>query len=425
MTTSTSRHIVLNVNVLDFGIDPSARKFSGHPPSLVTSGDYYASMGRLAERGTLDAFFLADHPALQQDPRGLGSRALEPTVILSAVAEATTHLGLIGTLSTTYNDPVEVAERILTLDYLSGGRAAWNAVTTYNPAVSANFGLTENPDRETRYRRAEEFVNAVIALWESAVTGIPANYQGQFFQFEGKLAVPASPQGHPLVIQAGGSPQGRALAGRLANGVFSAELELNVAIDHYEHIKSIAVATGRRREDVAILPGLVTVIGSTHEEASARARHLRELAPKGQEIQRLSNRLGWDLSHLDLDEHIPKEALEDLDDPQAYAGSLGFREAVVNHLRSRSFTLREALDEFAGSGHSRLVGTPEDVADYMETWFRNGAADGFNLMPDAFPSGLEDIVDQVVPLLRQRGIFRHEYEERTLRKRWGITPIDK
>lgn len=172
-------HIVLNINVLDLGISPVAWQLSGLPRDATTTGDYFARIGRLAERGTLDALFLADNPALREDPlRKPGDRALEPTTILATVAAATRHLGLIGTLSTTFNDPVELAERILTLDHLSGGRAAWNAVTTYNPAAGGNFGLTANPDRATRYRRAGEFVDAVLALWRGAATGHEITHRG-------------------------------------------------------------------------------------------------------------------------------------------------------------------------------------------------------------------------------------------------------
>ena len=420
MSVAQSRQIILNVNVLDFGIARAAGQFSGLPASLVTSADYYAGIGRIAERGKLDAVFLADNPSLARNPRGRGSRALEPSIILTAVAEATSHIGLIGTLSTTYNDPVELAERILSLDFVSGGRAAWNAVTTYSPAAGPNFGLTSNPDRATRYRRANEFVDVVVGLWESAVTGANLHHRGEFFHVEGRLSLGESPQGHPLVVQAGGSPQGRKLAGRTANGVFTAEFVLKTAIEHYELVKTEAIAHGRGREDVAILPGLVTTLGSTQAEAKARDARLRELAPSDSALEMLSKRLDFDFSQLDLDDRIPPEALADLRDPQAFKDSLGFREAVVEVLRERPYTVREAIAKFGGGGHNRIVGTPEEVADFIETWFRAGAADGFNLMPDAFPSGLDDFVDQVVPILRARGLFRHEYAETTLRQRWGV-----
>ncbi len=423
-------HVILNINVLDLGISPVAWELSGLPKTAVTTGDYFADIGRLAERGTLDAFFLADNPSIREDPLVRpGGRALEPTTILATVATATSHLGLIGTLSTTFNDPVELAERFLTLDHLSGGRAAWNAVTTYHPAAGGNFGLTDNPDRASRYRRADEFVDVVLALWESAVEGRDITHHGEFFDLTGRLPLGGSPQGHPLIVQAGGSPQGRELAGRTSNAVFTAEWTLEAGIEHYEQVKHVAARYGRPRGDVAILPGLITVIGSTEAEAAERYRTARELQGTDRELSIVGAQLARDLSVYPLDAPFPQEVLADLTDPDAFTASLGFRESLVRAIRERiaakriHYTLRDAVDEFGAGGHRRIIGTPEQVADTIEEWFRAGAADGFNLMPDAFPSGLEIFVDEVVPILRRRGLFRHEYAETTLRDRFGITPV--
>ncbi|MYU11098.1 NtaA/DmoA family FMN-dependent monooxygenase [Streptomyces sp. SID8361] len=415
-----TRRLILNVNVLDFGQTISARDFSGLPAARVADVDYYVEQAKAAERGTLDALFLADGPALQGDPRGRGGRALEPSLILTAIAEATDHLGVIGTLSTTYNDPVELADRLLALDHVSGGRAAWNAVTTYSPPAADNFGLPGRPDRATRYRRADEFVDVVLGLWQAAVDGVDPHHDGEFFHIHGRLPLGASPQGHPLLLQAGGSPQGRELAGRAANGVFTAELTLDAGIEHYELVKKAAVRHGRSRGDLAVLPGLITVVGSTHAEAEERLTRTRELLPRDHETVRLSGMLGYDLRGVGLDDPFPQDALGELADPQAFTASLGFRESLVRALSKRPYTFREVLDEFGNGGHRRVVGSPEEIADTIQEWFEAGAADGFNLMPDAFPSGLDDFVDQVVPVLRKRGLFRHEYEEKTLRGRWGF-----
>ncbi|GGK90771.1 nitrilotriacetate monooxygenase component A [Nocardia jinanensis] len=423
-------HIVLNINVLDLGISPAAWQLSGLPRNATTTGEYFAAIGRLAERGTLDALFLADNPALREDPlRKPGDRALEPTTILATVAAATHHLGLIGTLSTTFNDPVELAERILSLDHLSAGRAAWNAVTTYNPAAAGNFGLTTTPDRATRYRRAGEFVDVVRGLWGAASADREFTHRGEFFDIAGRLPLGASPQGYPLIVQAGGSPQGRDLAGRTANAVFTAEMTLAAGLEHYEQVKQGAVRHGRPRRDIAVLPGLITIIGSTHAEARRRYETAREIQDPGAEFTRLGAPLGHDLTEFPLDDPFPPHLLADLDDPDAFTGSLGFRESLVRGIRDRiaargrGYTLRDALFEFGAGGHRRIIGTPQDVADTIEEWFRAGAADGFNLMPDAFPQGLEIFVDEVVPILRRRGLFRYEYTERTLRERFGISPV--
>jgi alkanesulfonate monooxygenase SsuD/methylene tetrahydromethanopterin reductase-like flavin-dependent oxidoreductase (luciferase family)/alkylation response protein AidB-like acyl-CoA dehydrogenase len=419
-----TRQLILNVNVLDFGQTISAREFSGLPAALLTDADYYVGQARAAERGTLDALFLADGPALAGDPRGRGARALEPSLILTAIAASTSHLGVIGTLSTTYNDPVELADRLLTLDHVSGGRAAWNAVTTYSPPAAANFGLPGQPDRTTRYRRANEFIDVVLALWQGAVDGTDLRHDGEFFHVSGRLPLGASPQGYPVLLQAGGSPQGRELAGRTAGGVFTAELTLDAGVEHYELVKQAAVRHGRGRGDLTILPGLITVVGSTHAEAEERLARTRELLPRDHETARLSGMLGYDLRGVGLDDPFPADALGELADPQAFSASLGFRESLVRALSQRPYTFREVLDEFGNGGHRRIVGSPEEVADTLEEWFKAGAADGFNLMPDAFPSGLDDFVDQVVPVLRARGLFRHEYQDKTLRQRWGLKGAD-
>ncbi|MFE3279943.1 NtaA/DmoA family FMN-dependent monooxygenase [Nocardia sp. NPDC059239] len=428
----SSDHVILNANILDLGISPAAWQLSGLPKTSITSGDYFADIGRLAERGTLDAVFLADNPSMSVDPLGRAfyrdNRSLEPTTILTAIAAATSRIGLIGTLSTTYNDPGELAERLLGLDHLSGGRAAWNAVTTASTTAGANFGLPANPDRVSRYRRADEFVDVVVSLWRAAIEGRDIIHRGEFFELTGRLPLNGSPQGHPLIVQAGGSPTGRKLAGRTADAVFTAETTLAAGIEHYEHVKKVAERHGRARNEIAILPGLITIIGSTHAEAVERYETARELQEHNQELTVLSRQLGHDLRRSPIDEPFPQQALADPDDPNAVTASLGFRESIVRGIRERisdqghRYTLRKAMREFGAGGHRRIIGTPEQIADTIEQWFRAGAADGFNLMPDAFPSGLQVIVDEVVPILRRRGLFRHEYTETTLRARWNRAP---
>ncbi|ABG93545.1 probable nitrilotriacetate monooxygenase, component A [Rhodococcus jostii RHA1] len=304
------RQLVLNVNVLDVGIAPGAWTLDDvHAHSFVDL-DHFTRIAQIAERGTLDAFFLADGPGFWENPRVKPTRALEPSVILAAVATATENLGLIGTASTTFNDPRDLAERFLSLDYLSGGRVAWNVVTTYSPTAAANFGFDQIPDRDYRYRRAEAFVGVVTALWESARSGVPVSHHSEFFDVDGVLQVPPSEQGQPPLIQAGGSPAGRDLAGRTAHGVFSAELTLDAGRRHYKHVKDVARAAGRNPDDVKILPGLITVIGSTEAEAVARHEQLRAHVPAKFGWDRLSLTLGVPLAELDLDQPIPASLLD-------------------------------------------------------------------------------------------------------------------
>ncbi|MDO3635940.1 LLM class flavin-dependent oxidoreductase, partial [Mycolicibacterium sp. KC 300] len=211
---------------------------------------------------------------------------------------------------------------------------------------------------------------------------------------------------------------GRALAGRAADAVFSAELDLGAGIEHYRHVQDVAAAHGRPRGAVRILPGLITTIGSSHAEAERRYDEQNALLPDGHDLDRLSQTLGEDLSSLDLDAPVPARILAPVGDPATFGGSLGFRESVVRLIDSQRLTLRQAIREFSGAGHRVIVGTPVDVADTIERWFLAGAADGFNLMPDVFPDGLEVFVDEVVPLLRARGLFRTAYTESTLRERF-------
>ena len=414
-------HVILNVNVLDVGITHDAWRSADLHPLAFVDTEYFAEVGRIAERGTLDAFFLADGPGLREDPRHKPGRALEPTTILGAVAAATDNIGLIGTLSTTFNDPWELAYRIASLDYVSGGRAAWNVVTTYAEDIAGNFGLTELPDRNTRYRRAAEFVDAVNDLWASARTGTATRFDGEFFTIAGQLPVPPSAQGQPLLVQAGGSPAGRELAGRQAHAVFSAELSLQAGIAHSQHVKSVATRSGRNPEHVRILPGLITVIGSTEAQARARDEESASQTPSGHAAARFSATLGIDLNSIDLDAPLPKSVIDGPVDPSLFTGSLGFRESVIRLAADEQLTVRRLLGRLGGGfGHRKIVGSPEQVADTIGHWWNSGAADGFNLMPDRFPDGLEIFVDEVVPILRRRGLFRHEYEAPTLRGRFGI-----
>ena len=418
--TRAPRQLILNVNVLNLGIHAASWQRTGELPTAFADPDYYVRMARIAERGTLDALFLADGPALRDHPALRPSQALEPSVILASVAAETEHLGLIGTLSSTFNDPVELAHRLLSLDELSGGRLAWNVVTTYSLPAGGNFGLADYPNRPTRYRRAAEFVDVVLALWRDAadVSGRGVDHHGEFFTVVGSLPQGASPQGHPLLVQAGGSPQGRDLAGRIADAVFSAELDLGAGIEHYRYVKDAAVANGRQRDDVKILPGLITTIGSSRAEAQRRYDEQNALLPDDYDLERLSQVLGEDLSAHPLDEPVPGHLLGEVTDPSKFIASLGFRESVVRLIENGRLTVREAVHEFSGAGHRVIVGSPEDVADTIERWFLAGAADGFNLMPDVFPDGLEVFVDEVVPILRSRGVFRAQYSDSTLRERF-------
>lgn len=417
MSDSRPGHVILGVNVLVLGYLPAAWQSRRLHQDSFVDADYWRTIGRLAEQATLDAVFLADAPALGNPSYDANAGRLEPTVNWSHVAAATERVGLIATASTTLNDPFDLAQRLLSLDYLSGGRAGWNIVTTRDTSAARNFGLPEIPERDDRYDRAAEFVDLVLALWESAATGEEVRHHGDFFDLEGRLRVPPSKQGHPVLLQAGGSPKGRALAGRRAEGVFAAELTKEGAIKHYREVKRHAADAGRSPDSVRILPGLLLSLGSTEEEARRRSDELHDLGPASYSVQWLSQAIGYDVSTLDLDAKFPEEVLAAIVDPASAGGSIGFRQSIHEQIRTTDPTVREYLRQtrYTGSGHSGFVGTPEQLVDHIEDWYRSGAVDGFNLQPDLLADGLEVIADEVVPLLRKRGLFRHEYTTDTLR----------
>jgi len=342
--------------------------------------------------------------------------------------------GLIATATTTYNAPYDVARRFASLDFLSGGRAAWNAVTTASGRGAAeNYGDQPHPERATRYERAAEFIEVVRKLWDSwdddaivadrearqyirsgGVNSI--DHVGEYFSVKGPLQIPRPPQGHPVIFQAGGSDQGRELAAREADGIFSLALERESAKQYADDIRRRARAYGRDPSAIIILPGLVSIIGGTEAEARAMQADLNERAGGGPSIQRLASILEIDPAGLSLDKPVPIELIPRTQDD--VRGSFAFHNATADIAR-KGLTVREILQQ-GGGGHRLLVGAPEQVAESIIDWFEYGAADGFNLMPAAVPSGVEAFVDHVVPILQRRGVFRTEYTGTTLRDHFGL-----
>lgn len=297
MPEARSGHVILGVNVLVLGYLSAAWQWDARLTARSPlDGKYWQHIGLVAERGTLDALFLADGPALGNPSYDANTAKLEPTVNWSHLAAATEHIGLIATASTTFNDPFELAERLASFDYASRGRAGWNVATTRHGQAVGNFGLTGLPERGDRYDRAVEFVDLVLALWESARTERDVDHRGSQFTLRGRLRVPPSPQGHPVLLQAGGSARGRWLAGTRAEGVFAAELTKAGAIEHYDEVKRHALAAGRDPDDVKILPGVLLSLGSTEEEARRRSDELHDLGPASYSVQWLSGSLGIDAS---------------------------------------------------------------------------------------------------------------------------------
>jgi alkanesulfonate monooxygenase SsuD/methylene tetrahydromethanopterin reductase-like flavin-dependent oxidoreductase (luciferase family) len=387
----------LNVNILNAGVFGGAWRFPGTDPLASYTVEHYTSIARRAEAAALDAVFLADTPVLDPGSRHRTGNNLEPTTVLARVAAQTERIGLIATLSSSYNDPAELARRLGDLDLISGGRFGWNVVTTAGPVAAANFGREGEPDHALRYRRAAEMVEQVVAGWAARTP---------------------SPQGRPVVVQAGGSTDGKRLASRVGEVIFSAEQQLENAVAFRTELREGARSFGRDPGELVVLPGVSTVLGSTEAEARERRALHDDVLPEAYARGRLSGQLGIPLDDLDGDAPIPTELLPDADEA---GGTQTFYRIVRAIIDRENPTLRQLLRRLGGSnGHRIVVGTPEQVADDLETWFRAGAADGFNVMPDVLPSGFDDFVDHLVPELQRRGLFRTEYAATTLRGHLGL-----
>lgn len=428
---NTPRTLHLNTNVTGTGRHPAGWRTLANPKSIVDL-EFFTTIAQTAERGKLDAVFLSDAVALRGHAQG-PAQSLEPTVLLTALAGVTRHIGLIGTASTTFNDPFNLARRFASVDHLSAGRVAWNAVTTYDPAAAANFSFGDAPDKQARYARAAEFVDVVLKLWDSweddALIADRASgryvdparvhaiaHEGAHFQVRGPLNLPRSPQGRPVLVQAGGSEAGVALAARHADAVFTAQTTFEGAQAFYREIKALAAGHGRNPAHLLVLPGLYPVIGGTLAEAQQRKAEMDALLDRSAELAKFANALGVDVSELRLDAPLPYHLI---DNGERAEVSLGFIRSTVLLAQSENLTVRDLLDRNPGA-HRMIVGTPETIADDIERWFVGHAADGFNLNADVFPSGLAAFVDHVVPLLQRKGIFRRDYEGTTLRDHYGL-----
>jgi FMN-dependent oxidoreductase (nitrilotriacetate monooxygenase family) len=436
-----TRHLHLNLFIHGRGHHEAAWRHPAASSLALTDIRYYTDLARKAEAACFDSVFLADTLAANDDIASAPRTWLEPITVLAALAGATSRIGLIATCSTTYTEPYNLARQFASLDHMSGGRVGWNIVTTWLVAAAANYGGQGQPGHAERYERAEEYMRVVTALWNSwpndavlddrasgqyARAGAirPINHQGRHYQVAGPLNVPRSPQGRPVFVQAGSSETGRRFAARHAEAIFTAQMEKSTARDFYADLKRLAVEEGRVPEQLLILPGLSPVIGSTEAEANRIARELNDLTDPEVGRKRLSGRFGGhDFSHLPLDKPLSPE---DFPDPATVEAARSRTEVIIGLVRREKLTLRQLLGYMAGArGHFVTVGAPEQIADLIEGWFRDGAADGFNLMPPVLPWMLEVFIAEVVPLLRRRGLFRSEYAGEMLRDHYGLPVIPR
>lgn len=410
-----------------------------HPqstPLSVFDIRYYQDLARKAEAAAFDSIFLADQLALPGDI-GQGPRTgLEPLTVLAALAVSTQRIGLIATASTTYTEPFNLARQFASIDHISGGRVGWNIVTSWLATAAANYSDEGQLSHAERYERGDEYMAVVKGLWDSwAVDAVvddraagvyakadrirPVGHKGKHYAVAGPLNLPRTPQGRPVLVQAGSSETGRGFAARHAEAIFTAQLEQETAQAFYADIKSRVADVGRDPDQVVVLPGLSPMVVSGDAEADRIARELGELADPEVGRMRLSSRFGgFDFSHLPLDAPLSRE---DFPDPETVEAARSRTEMVINMVVKDKLSLRQLLARLAGArGHYTFTGTPEHVADIMEAWFRGKACDGFNVMPPLLPSGLETFVAEVVPILRKRGLYRNAYEGETLRSHYGL-----
>ena len=431
----TTRRLHLNAFLMSTGHHEASWRLPESDPYAHVDLRHYTRLAQTAERGTFDSLFLADSPQLWGELGQRPAGALEPLTLLTALATATEHIGLIATASTSYNSPYNLARRLASLDIVSGGRAGWNIVTTAGAEAARNFGLEQEPAHAERYARAAEFLDVALKLWDSweddtivadKAAGVwgdddkihPARHEGPYFRVGGALNVPRSPQGYPLLVQAGSSADGKAFAARYAEAVFTAQQTLADAQSFYADIKDRTEQAGRHPGHLKVLPGIVPVLGSTEAEARAAEQVLEDHIVPEHGLRRLERLLQLTPGDLELDRQLPAE----LPPESAVEGAKSRYTLVVELARRERLTVRQLIGRLGGGrGHQTFAGTPEQIADRIETWFTRGAADGFNIMPPVLPSGLDAFVDHVVPILRARGLFRTEYgPKRTLRERYGL-----
>ncbi|WP_455845229.1 LLM class flavin-dependent oxidoreductase [Pantoea agglomerans] len=395
-----------------------------------TDIDWLITIAKKAEAGKFDLFFVGDALATSMYRLPSTMARLEPLTMLSALAVNTKRIGLAATASTTFSDPFTMARSFSSLDHISRGRAAWNVVTSFSADVARNFSRNDMPNHAERYARAREFLEVAEKLWagweEGAVqpnkeTGAyfvddkiqPINHEGEHFQVQGPLNITRSPQGRPVIIEAGSSSDGQKLAAETAEVIFTAAASLEEAQTFYRSQKDQVIAAGRNPDHVVIMPGVMPIVGRTREEAKALWKELNTLVDIENGLRQLSLRFSMDLSQFPLDGPVPEVPLGE--------GNQSRVKLMTDMAKRENLTLRELAAVAAGSrGHRVIVGTAEDIADDFELWINEGGADGFNIMPAIMSEQLDLFIELVIPELRRRGLFRDDYEFATLRENLGL-----
>lgn len=414
------------------GIESAAWRYQDQQADAFMKVSTYVEAVKILEQGKFDAFFVADTPALTQDiahnaPLG----GLDPVTILAVLSQVTEHIGLVATLSSTYNDAYTIARQLRSLDLITHGRIGWNVVTTSHPAAHANFG-GQTLSRHQKYERAYEMVDAVQQLWSSWKDGAlimdkkanifadmdkitPIHFNGKHVQTDGPINLPPSQQGQPVIFSAGGGDEGLEIALRYGNAIYTNPPTLEYAVSYWNYVKQRLTDVQRQSEEFMAFNGVIISLGGTEEEALNRRRELDELGPQRDRIHYLGYMLSLDLSALDIDEAIPpvyREMMrpnrQDLRSQKAYEHAM------------QGMSIRDILAHGPINYHPVLLGTPEQVAGMMEKWFHAGVGDGFSVMPDTGVDALRNFVEEVIPILQRRGLFRTDYEGDTFRQNLGL-----
>lgn len=430
-------HMNLGLSVNALGSHIAAWRLDSARTESTRDIDHYVRIAQLAEHSKLDFLFFADSLALDYATNSEGLRRiaqtahLAPMVLLPALAMVTKNIGLIATASTTYNEPYHLARIVATIDQISRGRAGWNLVTSINQTEAQNFSREAHLDHSTRYQRAAEFARVVMGLWDGWEDGALLydkakgltldveklhflNHKGEFFQVKGPTDIARSPQGRPVISEAGSSEPGRQLAAETADIVFTAQPNIESAMEFYKDVKDRTVRAGRLASDVRILSGLVPYVGATREEAEAKRQQLNEMIHPEAGLSMLTELVGdFDLRAYPLDGPFPE-----ISETNAGQGRLKILSDVA---RKQNLTLRQLISWASSRGHMTLCGTAVEIVDEMESWFRSGACDGFMLSIPFVPEGVEDVMEQIVPELQNRGLLRREYEGSTLRENLGVS----
>lgn len=431
-----NRKLRLGASIHGVGSSHTAWRHPRIPSDASVSIPFYTGQARKAEEGKFDFVFVADGLYINEKSIPHFLNRFEPITILSALAAVTSKIGLVGTLSTSYSEPFTVARQFASIDHISGGRAGWNVVTSPLEGTALNFGRVEHPSHSERYRIAEEYLEVAKGLWdsweddafirdkESGVFFDPAklhrlNHEGEYFSVQGPLNIARSRQGQPVVFQAGSSDSGRTLAAKTADAIFTGPESIEEAKSFYKDVKLRAAEYGRSPDDILIFPGIGPIVGATEEEAEHKYREIAELVTPEKALEYL----GRYFEHHDFSQYPLDEPFPELGD----FGSNSFRsttDRIKQRAKEQNLTLRQvALQE--ATPRTAFIGTPEKMADLLQQWFEEEAADGF-IVGASVPGGLDDFVDLVVPILRERGLFRSQYEADTLRGNLGIpVPVNR